>query len=161
MIYTSSLATPIGFCVIEGNESHIHSILFSEYDLTESNSNKLCLQAKQELQEYFDGKRVEFTFPIEQKGTSFQQNVWQNLRQIQAGYPISYAQLSRQMQQPLAIRAIASTNGKNQLAIVIPCHRVIGSNGTLVGYAGGLWRKKWLLEHEAKLSGIGQTALAF
>ncbi len=80
---------------------------------------------------------------------------------IPAGKPISYAALSKRMNNPLAIRAIAAANGKNKLMIVVPCHRVIGSNGELVGYAGELWRKKWLLEHEAKLTQSGQATLTF
>ncbi|WP_202409431.1 methylated-DNA--[protein]-cysteine S-methyltransferase [Hufsiella arboris] len=109
--------------------------------------------------EYFKGKRLTFDFPIGQSGSDFRQLVWQELLKIPAGRPISYTELSRRMNNPLAIRAIAAANGKNNLMIVIPCHRVIGANGDLVGYAGGLWRKKWLLEHEAKLTGIGQTSL--
>jgi methylated-DNA-[protein]-cysteine S-methyltransferase len=87
--------------------------------------------------------------------------VWQNLLSIDYGTTISYAQLSNQMKSPLAIRAIASANGKNNLLIVVPCHRVIGSDGSLTGYAGGLWRKQWLLEHEATTLGIGQIKMPF
>ncbi len=118
----------------------------------------LKLAAKQ-LDEYFAGERKVFDFPIKQPGSSFQQEVWQCLLQIGYGKTISYLQQSKMMNNPLAIRAIASSNGRNDLAIIVPCHRVIGSDGSLTGYAGGLWRKKWLLEHEAKVLGVGQTKL--
>ncbi len=115
--------------------------------------------AIKQLDEYFAGERKVFDFPIKQAGSTFQQEVWQCLLNISYGKTISYLQQSKMMNNPLAIRAIASSNGKNDLAIIVPCHRVIGSDGSLTGYAGGLWRKKWLLEHEAKVLGIGQTKL--
>jgi methylated-DNA-[protein]-cysteine S-methyltransferase len=96
---------------------------------------------------------------MQQDGSPFQQGVWQELKQIKLGHPISYAELAKRLQNPLAIRAIAVTNGKNKILIAIPCHRVIGSKGDLVGYAGALWRKEWLLKHEANMTGIGQTSL--
>jgi methylated-DNA-[protein]-cysteine S-methyltransferase len=111
------------------------------------------------LDEYFAGERKEFDFAIQQPGSGFQQEVWDCLLKIGYGKTVSYLQQSKMMNNPLAIRAIASANGKNELAIVVPCHRVIGSDGSLTGYAGGLWRKKWLLEHEAKVMGFGQTSL--
>jgi len=118
----------------------------------------LKIAAKQ-LDEYFAGERKVFDFPIKQAGSTFQQEVWQCLLKIGYGKTISYLQQSKMMNNPLAIRAIASSNGKNGLAIIVPCHRVIGSDGSLTGYAGGLWRKKWLLEHEATVRGVGQTKL--
>jgi methylated-DNA-[protein]-cysteine S-methyltransferase len=159
-VYASTLATPIGRLLIQGDETNIYAIDFSDDELVDTPSSSLTEQAKQQLQDYFCLKRHHFTFPICQSGTEFQQAVWKQLAEIAVGVPISYAALSRRMNNPLAIRAIAAANGKNKLAIVIPCHRVIGSSGDLVGYAGGLWRKRWLLEHEIKLSGIGQSTLA-
>ncbi len=158
--FTSLLQTPIGSLVIEANETEVHFIGFKD-DVKDESPNILTEKAKEQFTQYFNGHRQEFDFPIEQTGTDFQQSVWKELLNITAGKPISYAALSEKMNNPLAIRAIASANGKNKLMIVIPCHRVIGSNGDLVGYAGGLWRKKWLLEHEAKMTGIGQTVLSF
>lgn len=114
-----------------------------------------------QLDEYFAGTRTVFELPVKQPGTSFQQLVWQQLQQIPYGATITYAHQANQMNSPLAIRAIASANGKNNLWVVVPCHRVIGSNGSLTGYAGGLWRKQWLLRHEAKIAGLGQTMLDF
>lgn len=122
-------------------------------------STPVLRQAAKQLDEYFNGTRKEFDLLIKQPGSHFQQEVWQCLLTIGYGKTISYSQQSKIMNNPLAIRAIAATNGKNDLAIIVPCHRVIGSDGSLTGYAGGLWRKKWLLEHEAKVSGVGQTSL--
>ncbi|PAW94264.1 cysteine methyltransferase [Mucilaginibacter sp. MD40] len=117
--------------------------------------------AIKQLEEYFAGSRKEFDLPLNQPGSDFQKTVWQELLKIPYGTTITYGQQSQKMQNPLGIRAIAAANGRNNLWIIVPCHRVIGSNGNLTGYAGGLWRKKWLLEHEAKVCGVGQTTLAF
>ncbi len=105
-------------------------------------------EAVLQLQDYFDGKRKEFTFAINPIGSEFQKKVWQELLHIPFGKTCSYLELSKKLGDVKAIRAVASANGKNPLWIVVPCHRVIGSDGSLTGYAGGLWRKKWLLEHE-------------
>ena len=109
------------------------------------------------MDEYFNGKRKFFTLLLSQTGTAFQQNVWNELEKIHYGSTISYHTLSKKLGNAKAIRAVGTANGKNNIAIVIPCHRVIGSNGSLVGYAGELWRKKWLLEHEAKFAHGVQT----
>ena len=159
-MYTSTLETPIGRLVIRANDQEVFFVGFPE-DMAHEPENELSNLAIGQFKEYFDGKFWLFDFPMKQPGTDFQQSVWKELTTIPPGYPISYARLSRQMNSPLAIRAIASANGKNNLMIVIPCHRVIGSNGDLVGFGGGLWRKKWLLDHEAKMLGIGQSSLNF
>ena len=125
----------------------------------EQTTTPLLKTATQQLDEYFAGERQVFDLPIKQAGSSFQQEVWQCLLKIGYGKTISYLQQSKMMNNPLAIRAIAASNGKNDLAIIVPCHRVIGSDGSLTGYAGGLWRKQWLLEHEAKVLGVGQIRL--
>ncbi|TSJ39493.1 methylated-DNA--[protein]-cysteine S-methyltransferase [Mucilaginibacter corticis] len=154
--------TPVGICSIteeDGFISRVH-ILDEEHEPTPAETPLLKEVVKQ-MDEYFAGTRKVFDFPIKQAGTDFQQQVWQELLKIDYGTTISYNQQSQRMKSPLAIRAIASANGKNNLWVVVPCHRVIGSNGSLTGYAGGLWRKQWLLEHEAKIMGIGQTKLAF
>jgi methylated-DNA-[protein]-cysteine S-methyltransferase len=160
MMFFSMLDSPIGQMVIEANENEICSINFPSKIPVEY-PNKWSEMAKEQFKEYFEGKRKEFDFPMAQAGTDFQQKVWEELRKIDAGTPISYAALAKRMKNPLAIRAIASANGRNNLMIAIPCHRVIGSNGDLVGFSAGLWRKKWLLEHEAKMSSTGQISLTF
>lgn len=154
--------TPVGIARITEDEGYISSIsaLDEEHEVT-SPSTPLLQAAITQLDEYFAGSRKIFDMPIKQQGTPFQQQVWEQLLQIKYGSTISYAQQSNQMNSPLAIRAIAAANGKNSLWIVVPCHRVIGSDGSLTGYAGGLWRKQWLLEHEARTLGIGQTKLDF
>lgn len=152
--------TPIGFARIEDEGDHILSLTVAESigDDATGFSAMTILAAKQ-LDEYFAGERKIFDFPFRQRGTEFQQEVWRNLSNIGYGESISYAQLSKRMHNPLAIRAIASANGKNNMWIVVPCHRVIGSDGSLTGYAGGLWRKQYLLELEARVQGVGQTSL--
>jgi len=152
--------TPIGFARIEDEANLICSVTVTEIageDATEP--SPAVLTAARQLDEYFAGKRLVFDFAFRQKGSDFQQGVWEHLCAIPYGKTISYAQLSKRMNNPLAIRAIASANGKNNLWIIVPCHRVIGSDGSLTGYAGGLWRKQWLLEHEAHVQGVGQISL--
>lgn len=157
-MFSSSVKSPIGLLVIKANDHEVFSINFSDL-LSEQNPNKITEQAKAQFIEYFEGKRTNFNFPILQIGTDFQKNVWNELRRIEAGKPITYAALAKRMKNPLAIRAIASANGKNNLLIAVPCHRVIGSNGELIGFAAGLWRKKWLLEHETRITRSGQSTL--
>jgi methylated-DNA-[protein]-cysteine S-methyltransferase len=159
-MFCSTLVTPIGLLFIK---SDAERFTFIGYDLDdcEENPSSSTELAKQQFIEYFEGKRLEFDIPLDQGGTEFQQSVWNELIKIKAGNPISYTTLSKRMNNPLAIRAIASANGKNKLMIAVPCHRVIGNSGELVGYAGGLWRKRWLLEHEARILNSGQVSLFF
>jgi methylated-DNA-[protein]-cysteine S-methyltransferase len=117
--------------------------------LTQANPPVLTETIRQ-LDDYFAGRQLIFSIPLNQEGTPFQQKVWNELLNIKAGKPISYLQLSKRLGDVKAIRAVGTANGKNNIAIIVPCHRVIGSNGSLVGYGGDLWRKQWLLEHEAK-----------
>ena len=152
-LYTLYYSSPVGLLKLQGTGQSITSIHFMEDEPVEKNTStapaslqSCCLQ----LDEYFKGERKAFDLPLHQTGTTFQQNVWSHLQQIPYGKTISYLHLSKQIGDVKAIRAVASANGRNNLAIVVPCHRVIGSNAKLVGYAGGLWRKKWLLDHEAK-----------
>ena len=105
-----------------------------------------------QLREYFAGTRKEFDVTLDIEGTDFQKRVWEELRKIPYGKTISYKSLSEKLGDVKAIRAVGKANGQNPIAIIIPCHRIIGSDGSLTGYAGGLWRKKWLLEHEQKFS---------
>ena len=157
-MFSSLLESPIGLLSINANEHEVFSIKFLD-QFTDENPNKITEIAKAQFMEYFSGKRNNFDFPMLQIGTDFQKNVWNELRKIDAGKPITYAALAKRMKKPLAIRAIASANGKNNLLIAIPCHRVIGSNGELIGFSAGLWRKKWLLEHETEITNSGQSTL--
>ncbi|MBI2271276.1 MAG: methylated-DNA--[protein]-cysteine S-methyltransferase [Bacteroidetes bacterium] len=155
---TTLYRSPVGLLKIEYSESFITSILFDEdeqsgklpEDTTLISMNPVIVSCIQQLDEYFAGKRRSFDFPMQQQGTSFQQRVWLELQNILFGETISYLELSKRIGNIKAIRACGTANGQNQLAIVVPCHRVVGSNGKLVGYAGGLQRKKELLLHEAK-----------
>jgi methylated-DNA-[protein]-cysteine S-methyltransferase len=152
--------TPIGIVRITEEDNFITSVHFLDHVAEFVPPETPLLQlALQQIAEYFAGDRQVFDFPIRQQGSDFQQEVWQCLQTIDYGKTISYARQSKLMNNPLAIRAIAAANGKNHLAIVVPCHRVIGSDGSLTGFASGLWRKKWLLEHEIRVAGIGQTTL--
>ena len=140
--------SPLGITKIVCDENGISEIsVLDEGELTIEIPENLK-KAVAQLQEYFDGNRRDFTFQLNPKGTNFQQRVWQELLTIPYGKTMSYLDLSKKLGDVKAIRAVASANGKNPLWIVVPCHRVIGTNGSLTGYAGGLWRKKWLLEHE-------------
>lgn len=125
--------------------------------VSKTSEHPLIQQCIDQLNEYFEGSRKIFDIPLQQEGTPFQQKVWAQLLNIGYGKTISYLTLSKQIGDTKAIRAVGTTNGKNQIAIIVPCHRVIGSDGSLTGYAGELWRKKWLLEHEGKFANGVQT----
>ena len=149
-ILTSYHDSPVGFLRIDVTGSFVQAVTFADEKGTNTGENawtQLCLS---QLEAYFNGTRKLFELPLQQAGTPFQQKVWTLLQDIPFGKTISYHQLAKQYGDLKAIRAVASANGRNALAIIVPCHRVIGSNGTLTGYAGGLWRKQWLLQHEAK-----------
>jgi len=117
----------------------------------------MLINAIEQLIQYFNGERRNFELPINQPGTDFQKGVWSELMAIPYAKTISYLDLARRTGDSKATRAVANANGKNNVAIVVPCHRVIGANKELVGYGGGLWRKKWLLEHEMKVAYGVQT----
>lgn len=157
-LFSTLYSSPIGTLKIQCSQSHITSVLFCDEPADFKNEVHLNLDiCVDQLTEYFAGKRKVFDLSLNQKGTLFQQKVWDLLYQIPYGKTISYQQLSKQYGDVKAIRAIASANGRNNLPIIVPCHRVIGSNQSLTGYSGGLWRKQWLLEHEAKyFSGVQQ-----
>lgn len=152
---TTYYSCELGTLKISAENLYITEIMFTKDNSpAEVNVNqfphlaimKTCVE---QLNGYFSGNLKEFTFPYQQNGTLFQQKVWSQLGEISFGTTISYMELSKKLGDAKVIRAAASANGRNSLAIVVPCHRVIGSNGSLVGYAGELWRKQWLLNHEA------------
>lgn len=144
------IKTPLGATKIVGDEDGISSVtvLNSEEKITDSIPKELEDCATQ-LHEYFKGKRKQFSLKLNPKGTDFQKKVWSQLDSIPFGTTVSYLELSKQLGDVKAIRAVANANSKNPLWIIVPCHRVIGSDGSLTGYAGGLHRKQWLLEHES------------
>ena len=141
--------SPLGFVLIEGNEDGISKIsVTSEKTILSETIPALFREVVTQLNEYFEGNRTDFQFKINPNGTDFQKKVWEELLNIPFGKTASYQEVTNNLGDPKAIRAVANANGKNPLWIVVPCHRVIGSDGSLTGYAGGLWRKKWLLDHE-------------
>ena len=147
---TCYINSPLGVTKIEGDVDGIMSIsvLNSNEKLTDI-IPELLQDCVYQLNEYFEGKRQTFSLKLNPQGTDFQQKVWKALQTIPYGTTTTYLKLSQQLGDVKAIRAVANANGKNPLWIVIPCHRVIGSDGSLTGYAGGLHRKQWLLEHES------------
>ncbi|PWA04535.1 methylated-DNA--[protein]-cysteine S-methyltransferase [Flavobacterium psychrotolerans] len=145
---TALFKTSLGIAEIIGDENGISKISISDEGEVSETIPAVLVEAISQLQDYFEGKRTRFDFKINPKGTEFQQKVWKGLLEIPFGKTMSYLELSKKLGDVKAIRAVASANGKNPLWIVVPCHRIIGTDGSLTGYAGGLWRKKWLLEHE-------------
>ncbi len=143
-----TVITPLGFARIAGNETGIAEISVLDKGKVSEKVPKVLQRAVKQLDDYFQGKRTSFDFKINPKGTEFQKKVWRELCAIPFGKTMSYLELSKKLGDVKAIRAVASANAKNPIWIVVPCHRVIGSDGSLVGYAGGQYRKKWLLEHE-------------
>ncbi|HBO74314.1 MAG TPA: cysteine methyltransferase [Marinilabiliales bacterium] len=151
--------TPIGTVVSVASAHGIESVSFTDEDsgpkperpITDD-FEKFLHPLKSQLEEYFEGKRKTFELALAPSGTPFQQKAWDVLQRIPYGETRTYQQQTGYIGDPKAIRAVASANGKNPVAIVIPCHRVIGTDGSLTGYAGGLWRKKWLLEHEHRFT---------
>lgn len=152
--------SPVGLLKVGGTEHYISEVTFidDKIDWVEpSGYTPILSQCVEELIEYFNGKRLVFDIPVHQKGTEFQTKVWNELINIHFGKTISYLSLAKRLGDPNCIRAAAASNGKNHICIIVPCHRVVGSNQSLVGYAGGLWRKRWLLAHENKIANGVQT----
>lgn len=147
--HTAYCKTPIGLATIIGNANGVSSITVSD-NLTDFKSeiHPSLQDCVDQLTEYFAKERIQFDLKLNPKGTEFQQKVWKALLNVPYGKTRSYLEQSKHLGDVKAIRAVASANGKNPLWIVIPCHRIIGSDGSLTGYAGGIWRKKWLLELE-------------
>jgi len=158
-IYTS----PIGRIKIVADKDCIQAITFIDDSVSTSNnegidSPAVIHQCIDELIDYFNGSRTQFTVPIHQSGTDFQQKVWKELYEVPYAKTMSYAELAKKLGDTKVIRAAASANGKNKIAIIVPCHRIIGSDSSLTGYAWGLARKKWLLQHEFRI-GLGVQTL--
>ncbi len=155
--------SPLGRLLIAADEDAITRIHFLDDNeevpaaIGEDTNHPLLQECKNQLSAFFEGNLTAFSVPVKQEGTEFQQKVWAELLKIPYGKTISYLELSKRMGDVKAIRAVGTSNGKNKIAIIVPCHRVIGTNGTLTGYAGGLGRKQWLLEHEMKVMHGVQT----
>jgi methylated-DNA-[protein]-cysteine S-methyltransferase len=166
-LFYKNITSPIGTIEIGATADSIRTVYFvdswkhratvPERHADSDSPSPLLLEAADELAAYFAGKLTRFSVPFVHSGTGFQRKVWEALSQIPYGKTISYLDLSKRIGNPKAIRAVGTTNGSNRISIIVPCHRVIGSNGTLVGYGGELWRKQWLLEHEQKIAGGVRT----
>lgn len=172
MYHFKRIESPIGKILLIANEN---GLCFAEFEDEPYSDIKLASISKklnqtiseeynlslentaEQLDRYFKKDLTKFNIALEPIGTDFQKSVWNSLQEIPFGKIKTYKIQSENLKSPDAIRAIASANGKNPIAVIIPCHRVIGSDGTLTGYAGGLWRKKWLLEHEGALNVTQQS----
>lgn len=151
-IYKMFYDAPIGKMIIVSNGVSLIEIDHVNHEeLMTSNPDDLCQLATKQLDEYFAGKRTSFDLPLQPKGTDFQLKAWVALTTIPYGETISYGEQAKRMDKPKAVRAVGGANGKNPFSIVVPCHRVIGANGTLTGYTGGMNRKEWLLSFELKM----------
>lgn len=150
------LSSPLGDLYIAADDKNVKAIVFkkswgkfkSHFDQIQKKENKLILRTKKQLTEYFSGKRRSFDIPFKLEGTPFQTKVWSTLAKVPYGETRSYKQQAQAIKSPNAVRAVGSTNGRNPLCIVLPCHRIVGSDGSLTGYAGGLKAKKFLLSLE-------------
>jgi len=160
-LYYTYYQSPVGLLKIGGTDNYIAGLCFvdNKEQVThgEPGISEVMHECTEELIEFFNGKRRSFDIPVYQDGSAFQQRVWGELLNIPFGKTISYLELAKHLGDIKVVRAAASTSGKNKIAIIIPCHRVIGSDKSLVGYGGGLWRKKWLLQHEFRVMHGVQT----
>ncbi len=155
-------SSPLGLIKLVGTEQGVLALEFVEEDDMDvaaspasPSSIPACLKScVHQLDRYFQGQATDFNLPVQPQGTAFQQTVWHALADIPFGQTTTYQAIARKIGRPQAMRAVGAANGKNPISIILPCHRVIGSNGKLTGYGGGLWRKQWLLEHEAKTLGL-------
>ncbi|MCK9203095.1 MAG: methylated-DNA--[protein]-cysteine S-methyltransferase [Bacteroidales bacterium] len=147
-IQRAFLKTPIGFVEVTGSEKGICGLCFLDFRVRIHRVPSLLKPCIEQLEEYFAGTRKIFDLPLDLSGTPFQLGIWSELQKIPYGATLSYIGLARRIGHANALRAVGGANRRNPVPIIIPCHRVLGHDGKLVGYAGGLWRKKWLLEHE-------------
>jgi len=157
MQYQASFESPVGFLTLKSDGQAITSVSFSETGTQEQNSCVVLETCKEQLADYFCGKSQAFDLPLSPEGTEFQQRVWAELLKIPYGETITYMEMAVRLGDPKCIRAAGTANGKNPIAIVIPCHRVIGAGNRLTGYAGGIWRKKILLELEIEYNPTKRT----
>jgi methylated-DNA-[protein]-cysteine S-methyltransferase len=147
--YFAYYESPIGILEIAGTENGVQAVSFMKEKTAAVPKISPCLrECWRQLDEYFRGKRKEFSLKLDLLGTEFQKKVWYQLIKIPFGKTVSYGDIARAIGNAKAVRAVGNANGKNPISIIVPCHRVIGSKGDMVGFGGGLWRKKWLLRHE-------------
>jgi methylated-DNA-[protein]-cysteine S-methyltransferase len=150
-LITGYMVSPLGTIRLQHSGKGICSLVFTDQEIPEIGHLCELDDCKQQLNEYFGGTRKEFDLDLDLSGTDFQKLIWKELLEIKFGQIVSYADLAKKIGDMKSIRAVGRANATNPISIIIPCHRVIGSDGKLTGYAGGLWRKKWLLDHEQRL----------
>jgi len=153
--YSIFFNSPLGIIEITGDDSSVSGIDFVDEnmdDLPENSESPALSKCASQLEEYFSGKRKTFDVPLKLDGTTFQEKVWEALKEIPYGETRSYQDIAIMTGNPRAVRAVGGANNKNPVGVIVPCHRVIGKDGSLTGYGGGLWRKEWLLEHEKNYS---------
>lgn len=147
--YIGYYSSPVGYIKVEASKDHIVSLDFIDNKTSEDeNHNFLITNCLNQLQEYFEGKRTQFDLPLLPSGTDFQRAVWNELINVPFGSIKTYKDIAIAINNPKSVRAVGGANNRNPIPVIIPCHRIIGSSGKLVGYGGGLWRKEWLLNHE-------------
>jgi methylated-DNA-[protein]-cysteine S-methyltransferase len=150
--YMNYLDSPLGLIEIVGNHKAVTGLNFvHQKRVSHPVSNTVVDAALDQLKEYLNGTRTAFSIPLELQGTFFQKQVWQALLKVGYGETVSYKHIAEAIGNPRAVRAVGAANGKNPVAIIVPCHRIIGSNGSMTGYSSGIWRKEWLLRHEGCL----------
>lgn len=152
-LFCASFESPIGIVEVTATASHIVTVDFVEEAQLQTKQPEVLQRAITQLREYFAGTRQVFDVPYQFNGTVFQQKVWYALTTVPYNKTASYKDIAIYIGNEKAVRAVGMTNGKNPISIIVPCHRIIGSNGKLTGYAGGVWRKEWLLHHEQQFGG--------
>ena len=146
--YYGFYVSPIGWIEVKASEDEISSLIFADRPRSEFATCPVVEEAIRQISEYFNGELRTFDLPLIMDGTSFQRQVWDQLLKIPYGQVTTYQEVAQAIGRPRAVRAVGAANGQNPISIIIPCHRVIGSDGSLTGYGGGIWRKEWLLKHE-------------
>ncbi|ESP95423.1 MULTISPECIES: methylated-DNA--[protein]-cysteine S-methyltransferase [Pseudoalteromonas] len=151
-LFTDYFQSPLGLIEVKASNLGIRQLIFCGDQTTEVHSNALLKECKQQLSAYFSKQLTQFDLDLDWQGTPFQQQVWQALTSIPFGQSMSYLELAEYLNNPKAVRAVGGANGRNPITLIVPCHRVIGANGKMTGYAGGVLRKQWLLAHEGLIN---------
>ncbi len=161
-LYSTTIDSPVGPLTIVASDSGLRAVLWPTDDpkrvplddVEANDGHSVIAAATRQLGEYFDGERRDFDLPLDPAGTDFQQSAWLALRSIPYGTTVSYGEQAEQMGDKRKARAVGAANGRNPISIIVPCHRVVGSNGALTGFAGGIETKQWLLTHERRVAGL-------
>ena len=148
LVYTDYIKSHLGLVEFKASEKGIVQLIFCGSQIVDVKANRITECCKQQLNEYFEGQRKTFDVPLDPHGTNFQKSVWACLLKIPFGETLSYLDIAKMVGRPKGAQAVGGANGRNPISIIVPCHRVVGTNGSLTGYAGGIERKLWLLEHE-------------